>query len=231
MTEDAQHVFFFRSKGPPSKYTPEYDKTRSIPSRSYGDVNYGLGRPVNMAGKRLVFTVPDVKTEKDEARLRSYDLICSDPGDFLFVNERLFAALEHLVDKDIQVLPAELDTPNGPVEGYRLIEIYNVVDGIDKERSWYSWQSLKGKFVEGPLSEMATYGCRDETSISLYKFIPKNENFMEGHELALEKEFKSYIYVTSSLRQKLLKGKFKGLWMPSSKEYWERLYNAKLLPY
>jgi hypothetical protein len=58
-------------------------------------------------------------------------------------------------------------TANGIVKGYHLIDVINVVYGVDKERSTYhDYESFK----------------------SLDKLVPKDEDFMEGHELARECE-------------------------------------------
>jgi len=211
MTEETKHIYLI-SAGTIEKYTPIYDDIHSIPSGKYYDViDYGHGKVNDVKEKRLVFELEKVKTAADEKKLRSYDLLRAGPGMFIFVNDAIMNCMSHLVDKDIQVLPAEIYTQNGLVEGYHLIDVIAVVNGVDKELSTYS------KFT----------GFLD-------KLVPKNEDFMEGHEMAREKAQLGNIYVIPSLREKILKtkkGKLKGIDLWTTKEDWEAGHNIERCPY
>ncbi|HBC71373.1 MAG TPA: hypothetical protein DCZ38_01130, partial [Coxiellaceae bacterium] len=130
------------------------------------------------------------------------------------VNDAIMNCMSHLVDKDIQVLPAEIYTQNGLVEGFHLIDVIAVVQGVDQQRSTYY-----------------TYNDGDK---SLDKLVPKNEDFMEGHEIAREFEQKGNIYIIPSLREKILKtkkGKLKGIDLWTAKEDWEAGHNIERCPY
>lgn len=201
-TEETKHIYlFFAFGGVREKYTPIYDIRYSIPSTDYFDVGYGQGKPVHMDGKRLVFECEKVKTEKDEKKLRSYDVLQGGPGRFIFVNDIILDCMSHLIDKDIQVLPSEIYTKNGLLEGYHLIDVINIVYGVDKERSIYN--------------RFTGY---------LQKLVPKNEDFMKGREMAREDEMEGRIYIVPTLREKILKakkGKLKGLELRTAKEDWE----------
>lgn len=216
MTEETKHIYlFFAFGGVRDKYTPGYDEKRSIPSVECAyDIGYGSYRRnkfIDTKEINLVFECDKVKTEKDEKKLRSCDVIMGEPGGFIFVNDLILSCLHHLIDKDIQILPGKIYTPNGVVDGYHLIDIINIVHGVDNNKSTYS------KFT----------GYLD-------KLVPKNEDFMEGHELAREYEQKGSIYIIPELREKILKakkGKLKGLEMITTKKYWEDGHNIKLCPY
>jgi hypothetical protein len=212
MTEETKHIYLFCAFGGVEKYTPMYDEVRSIPPGGYYDVtDYGHGRVSDIKGKHFVFDCEKVKTEVDEKKLRSYDLLNAGPGKFIFINDLIMDCLKHLINKDIQLIPAKIYTKNRIVEGYHLIDIVNTVHGVDKERSTYS------KFT----------GYLD-------KLVPKNEDFMEGHELAREDELNGKIYIIPALREKILKakkGKLKGLEILTTKEYWDGGHNTEKWPY
>lgn len=113
MAEETKHIYLFNIFGIDNKYMPVYDTIRSIPSH-LSEVGYKYGKMVDVKGKRLVFCCNGV----DEGWLRSHDvLVSSDPSKFIFVKERIFNCLEHLLDKDIQVIPVEIYCNNNLVEG------------------------------------------------------------------------------------------------------------------
>lgn len=212
MTEETRHIYLFLPFGGADKYTPYYNDDKSVPSYMEFYVDYYLQHKViDMTGKRLVYNCKRVVAEAEEKRLRGYDVLTGGPGKFIFVKDWLLDCLSHLIDKDIQVLPAEIYTQNGLVKEYHLIDVINVVSGVDKRFSTYS--------------EYTGY---------LDKLVPKNEDFMEGHEMARENEQHTNIYIIPALREKILKakkGKFRGFNILTTKEEWEICRNIELCPY
>lgn len=211
MTAESKHIYLISIGTGINKYIPSYDESCSVPSR---DDFYFLVLPhkyIDLKGKRFVFRFKHIKTAADEKKLRSYDVFATAPGHLLVVNNSIMDCLKHLIDKDIQVLPAEIYTCNGQVNGYHLVEVINTVHGVDKEHSTYS--SYTG-FLD--------------------KLVPKDEDFMEGHEIAREDEQKGNIYIIPKLREDILKtkkGKLKGIDIWTAKEYWEADHNIATCPY
>lgn len=185
MTEYTQPIYLFRAFNDYERYAPHFDIKHSIPAVDHFNIGYGQGRPVDiMKYKYLFFECAYVKTEADEKKLRSYDILVAGPGKFIFINDGVMKCLNHLVNRDIQVLPAEIHARNKVIKGYHLIDIINTVHGVDRKRSTYT------KFT----------GYLD-------KLVPKQVDFMKGHEMAREKEQYGNIYIISTLCEKILKSK------------------------
>ena len=86
--------------------------------------------------------------------------------------------------------------------------------------------------VDG-LDEILSIKLKNEYGIC-YKLIPKDNNdFMENHQIAIEQNFKSHIYVTPDLLSKILlkKKKLKDVWIMTFKERWDILYSKMYGPY
>jgi hypothetical protein len=201
MTKNTNIIYLVNFTNP-LKYEPWYDfeRSRPYPTR-YSETKYGFGGRIDLGNRQMVFTCERVKTAADELRLELYDGLRGAPTFFIFFSEALIEhCFSHLIDKDIQILPCELRAGNGVIKGFYWVEIINNVHGADHERSTYS------KYT----------GFLD-------KLVPKNEDFMQGHEIAREDEMGSRIYIVPSLRERILKFKKKprGFQILTPKQYWE----------
>jgi hypothetical protein len=212
MTEETKHIYIFAPLGSKhEKYMPFNEKKLSVPPIGCLEAGYGGGELMDIKWDRLIFTCEHIKTPDDEKKLRSYDVLRGGPGGLILVNNLIMDCISHIIGKDIIEIPAEIHKKNGIIDGYHLIDIINTVSGVDKVQSTYS--------------EFTGY---------LDKLVPKNKDFMNGHEMAREAEFEPHIYIIPSLREKILKakkGKLKGLEMWTAKEDWEASHNVEKCPY
>lgn len=212
MTEETKHIYIFSPLGSShEKYMPFNEKNLSVPPIGCLEAGYGWGEPINVKWEKLIFTCKQVKTIEDEKRLKTYDVLSGGPGSLILVNDLIMDCISYLIGKDIVEIPMELHTKRGVLYGYHFIDVISTVGGVDKKHSTYS------KFT----------GFLD-------KLVPKNEDFMWGHEIAREVESHPRIYIIPSLREKIIKakrGKLKGLEMWTAKEYWEASRNAEKCPY
>ena len=157
-----------------------------------------------------------LKNNLEEKKLRTYDCFYEGTGMFMhrgfFIHDWLLECWSDLIDKDIKVIPSTCSTLNGVVKEFHLIYIINKVDGLD---------------------EILSIKLKNEYGIC-YKLIPKDNNdFMENHQIAIEQNFKSHIYVTPDLLSKILlkKKKLKDVWIMTFKERWDILYSKMYGPY
>ena len=159
-----------------------------------------------------------IKSEYEEKKLRTHDCFYEargflrQGGNGFFIHDWLLECWSDLIDKDIKVIPSTCSTLNGIVREFHLIYIINKVDGLD---------------------EILSIKLKNEYGIC-YKLVPKDNNdFMENHQIAIEQNFKSHIYVTPDLLSKILlkKKKLKDVWIMTFKERWDILYSKMYGPY
>ncbi len=210
MVED-NHICLFCPIDSGSKHIPYFSIERSTPAVDYFNFNYGQGKFIDMRNRCLVFECAQIKTEADEKKLRSHDLIVARPGKFIFASDKIMDCLNHLVNRDIQVLTAEIRVRNKVLKGYHLIDVINVVHGVDRKRSTYV-----------------------QFSGYLDRIMPKRVDFMKEHEMAREKEKSGNIYIVPALCRKLLKlkkGGLKGLELCVAIESREKNHGVEYVPY
>lgn len=215
MTEETKHIYIFSALGSShEKYMPFNETDLSVPPIGCLDAGYGHGGPIKIKWEKLIFTCEHIKTTEDEKRLKTYDVLSAGPGGLIFVNDLIMGCISYLLDNDIVEIPVELHTKKGMLYGYHLIDIISTVSGVDKDKSTFWHPGTGTKYLD--------------------KLVPKNEDFMNGHEMAREDESHSYIYLVPSLRKKIIKakrGKLKGLEMWTAKEDWEASHNVEKCPY
>ena len=200
------------------KYSPIFDKKRELyikDKRTEIAIQFERGT-LDLNSVKFDNIVWYIKNEYEEKKLRTYDCFYDGTGMFMhrgfFIHDWLLNCWSDLIDKDIKVIPSTCSTLNGVVKEFHLIYIINKVDGLD---------------------EILSIKLKNEYGIC-YKLIPKDNNdFMENHQIAIEQNFKSHIYVTPDLLSKILlkKKKLKDVWIMTFKERWDILYSKMYGPY
>lgn len=116
---------------------------------------------------------------KDDAE--NFDQIINDSS-CLLVNKKLMVLLERHVPGQLQFFNAEIRCLDGVLKGYRLVNITQLVEGVDHEKSSYS------KMVHAD-------------AISSFQKLVLKKDCMNGHKLARLVEYKGHILATEELKQ------------------------------
>lgn len=215
MKIDRKNILLFMPLDIIDKYVPRFDykslgytdDERRYIAENFHKQNFDLNR------YRLRYSW-DLDTPFQEKKLRTLDCFggvgCNISNAAFFINSRLLECWHALIDKDLQLLPVECYTKNGPVTEFHLVKVINEVDGLDPELT-----------------------CDVPYSTFYHREVPKATNdFMNGAQIAKERtwDFGSNFYITPELVEKTLKylhkKKLKMVYIMTFKEKWEWLYGG-----
>lgn len=158
-------------------------------------------------GVKLPDTIglPIFQFEVSAEKLTKWDEL-PNSADVPLVNQRLLDLLLKLAPNDIQVFDARLETKDGILPGYKLINVTNTVYGIDHEASECSYIT----------------GTRTPRSI---KRLSYKENCLGNHQMARDAECHSHLLVSPVIREAFMTGKIRGVKLLTAEEMIGRITN------
>jgi hypothetical protein len=126
----------------------------------------------------------------------------------LLINERTVEILKKLVPEEVQFFDAEIRCKDGVLTNYKLVNITQEVEGIDHEKSLYTW-----------------LGDPADKTISLQRLFVKKD-CMNGYKIARLAEFSPHILATEEIKQAFESARVTGLRFMLPQDYY-----AEVLPY
>jgi len=132
-----------------------------------------------------------------------YDSIPNNCGSCL-VNQKIVDILLKIAPDDVQFFDAEVRCSDRVLTGYKLLNITNMIVGIDHERSVYTKMKLAD-------------------AISRFKYLTYKPGCMGIHKLARDKEYFTNILATEEVKQAFAKEKVKGVRLVTPEEYYTTL--------
>jgi len=124
------------------------------------------------------------------------------------VREDVLGLCNDLLKDQIQIFDVELRTKNGVLKNYKLVNILNLVEGIDLEHSICKYLT-------------------DEKTILGFKYLVLKGNCLGDLHIARLKETKSLILVSEALKERFEKNKVKGVRFPTPEEHYAEIYNLE----
>lgn len=124
------------------------------------------------------------------------------------VREDVLEICADLFEGQIQTFDVELHTENGVLNNYKLINILNLVEGVNLEES---------------ICEYFT----DKKTIRGYEYLVLKENCLGNLNIARLQETPSHIIVSEKIKERFHKHKIKGARFIEPEEYYGEIYNLE----
>ncbi len=150
---------------------------------------------------------PIINFECSKERIEKFGTIRTTTGSPI-VRKDVLAICIDLFETQIQTFDVELHTQNGVLYDYKLINILNLVEGVNLEES---------------ICEYFT----DKKAIRGYEYLVLKENCLGNLNIARLKETPSHILVSEKVKERFHKHKIKGARFIEPEEYYGEIYNLK----
>jgi len=143
-------------------------------------------------GKHLLPDVglPNFRFKVSSRALQKYDVLSNSTA-IPLVSERLANVLKQLAQEDVQLLPANIQTSDGAMLGYQLVNVLNLVPGIDYGQSDFIYFHGTKRIMK-----FNRLGLRPEA--------------LGDRHLARDEEYKSFLIVSDTLKRTFESKGFKG---------------------
>ncbi|PWU06495.1 MAG: hypothetical protein C5B43_01740 [Verrucomicrobia bacterium] len=156
----------------------------------------------NFVDEKLSTPIIDFICPKE--RIEKFGSVCTDTSSPI-VRDDVLDICADLFKDQIQTFDVELHTQNGILNNYKLINILNLVEGVNLEES---------------ICEYFT----DKKTIRGYKYLVLKENCLENLNIARLKETLSHILVSEKVKERFEKYKIKGARFIEPEEYYGEIY-------
>ncbi|PWU06493.1 MAG: hypothetical protein C5B43_01730 [Verrucomicrobia bacterium] len=188
-----------------------WDAPRNYPNKWIGIYNRELSpnRFMFFDGKfikeKLSKSIIDFECSKEELeKFGSIDTTTGSP----IVREGVLEICFDLFKDQIQSFEVELRTKNGILTNYKLINILNLVEGVNFEESICKY-------------------LRDKKTLYGYEYLVLKENCLGNLNIARLKETSSHILVSEKVKERFEKHKIKGARFIEPEEYYGEIYNLE----
>jgi len=143
------------------------------------------GKPID----RLA-AFPILRFTASRSRLITYDVLPNNSG-IPLVSPQVASLLKALCPKDIQLIPAQIEAGDFAIHDYSLLNVLTKISGMDHSLS---------SFVLVP-------GTHCITSIERLRYA---DGAMGNHDLAREREYSPFLWVSDRIAKKFAHANFKG---------------------
>jgi len=143
-------------------------------------------------GKRIAATTPPpfIKFTAPRRRLAPFGVL-PNSIDIPLLSPRAASMLNEFCPNDIQLIPAKIETSEGPLDDYFLLNVLSMISGIDHAHSVV-------KVIPG---------TNHIVNVNRLRYSP---GAMLDHHLAREHECHTYLWVSDELAQRFAQEKIKG---------------------
>jgi len=187
-----------------------WDSLRNYPNKWIGMYNDDMpDRFIFFNGKLITEKLPRpiIDFECSKERIEKFGAIRTTTGSPI-VRKDVLAICADLFEGQIQTFDVELRTENGILTNYKLINILNLVEGVDSTESIFSYLDKEKQLIH-------------------FNYLVLKENCLGNLNIARLREFEPHILVSEKVKERFHKHKIKGARFIEPEEYYGEIYNLK----